>query len=62
MNETTPIRIGEQTQSRVTRRAARRHETVDETVHRARRQDAMAADLAGELTDDEESWLGADAE
>lgn len=44
--------------------AAERHETVDETVShaiQALRQDAMARDLATELTDEETEWLDADA-
>ena len=44
--------------------AAERHETIDETVSkalRALRQDSMARDLAGGLTDDETAWLDADA-
>ena len=64
MTETTTIRISRDTHARVTRLAAERHETIDETVSqavRALRQDAMARDLAGELTDDEVSWLDADA-
>lgn len=65
VSETRTIRISKHTYARVTRLAAQRHETIDKTVSRAIRalhQDAMAADLARELTDDEESWLGADAE
>lgn len=65
VSETRTIRISKRTYARVTRLAAQRHETIDETVSRAIRalhQDAMAADLARELTDDEESWLGADAD
>jgi hypothetical protein len=48
----------------VTRLAAERHETIDETVSRAiraLRQDAMARDLAAELSEDETAWLDADA-
>lgn len=64
MAETTTIRISRGTHARVTRLAAERHETIDETVSRAvqaLRQDAMARDLATELTDDETAWLDADA-
>lgn len=64
MAETTTIRISRDTHSRVTRLAAERHETIDETVSkalRALRQDSMARDLAAELTDDETAWLDADA-
>lgn len=49
MSETTTIRISRDTHARVTRLAAERHETVDQTVSkaiRALRQDAMARDLA----------------
>ena len=62
--ETTTIRISRDTHARVTRLAAERHETIDETVSkaiRALRQDAMARDLAAELTGDETAWLNADA-
>ncbi|MDO5678439.1 MAG: hypothetical protein Q4G35_13150 [Propionibacteriaceae bacterium] len=64
MSETTTIRISRETHARVTRLAAERHETIDETVRnaiRALRQDAMARDLAAELTDAETAWLDADA-
>ncbi len=64
MAQTTTIRISKDTHSRVTRLAAERHETIDETVRnaiRALRQDAMARDLAAELTEVETAWLDADA-
>jgi hypothetical protein len=64
MVETTTIRISRETHARVTRLAAERHETIDETVSnaiRALRQDAMARDLAAELSDEEAAWLDADA-
>lgn len=64
MGETTTIRISRETHARVSRLAAERHETIDETVSRAiraLRQDAMARDLATDLRDDETSWLDADA-
>ena len=60
MAETTTIRISRDTHARVTRLAAERHETIDETVSkaiRALRQDAMARDLAAKLTEDETAWL-----
>lgn len=63
MAETTTIRISRDTHDRVTRLAAERHETIDETVSkalRALRQDAMAQDVSAELTADEAAWLGAD--
>lgn len=64
MAETTTIRISRETHARVTRLAAERHETIDQTVSsaiRALRQDAMGRDLAAEVTDDEAAWLDADA-
>ncbi len=64
MSETTTIRISRDTHARVTRLAAERHETVDQTVSkaiRALRQDAMARDLATELSDEDTAWLDADA-
>jgi predicted transcriptional regulator len=64
MADTTTIRISRDTHARVTRLAAERHETIDETVRsaiRALRQDAMARDLADGLTEDETAWLDADA-
>lgn len=64
MAETTTIRISKATHARVTQMAAESHETIDQTVSRAiraLRQDAMARDLAAELTDEETAWLDADA-
>ena len=64
MAETTTIRISRETHARVTRLATERHETIDETVSmaiRALRQDAMARDLAADLSDEEAAWLDADA-
>ena len=64
MAETTTIRISRDTHARVTRLAAERHETIDETVSkaiRALRQDSMARDLGADLTDEEKAWLDADA-
>lgn len=64
VGETTTIRISRDTHARVTRLAAERHETIDETVSkaiRALRQDVMGRDLAAELTEDETAWLDADA-
>jgi predicted transcriptional regulator len=64
MADTTTIRISRDTHARVTRLAAERHETIDETVSRAiraLRQDAIARDLAADLTEDEKLWLDADA-
>lgn len=64
MAETTTIRISRDTHVRVTRLAAERHETIDETVStaiRTLRQDAMGRDLAADLTDEERALLDADA-
>ncbi|WP_068398917.1 hypothetical protein [Kribbia dieselivorans] len=64
MAETTTIRISRATHAQVTRLAAERHETIDETVRRAiraLRQDGIGHDLAADLTDDEKAWLDADA-
>jgi len=64
MSETTTIRISRDTHAKVTRLAAQRHETIDQTVSkaiRALRQDAMARDLAIDLSDEETAWLDADA-
>lgn len=64
MGDTTTIRISRKTHASVTRLAAERQETIDETVSRAirlLRQDAMGRDLAADLTDDETAWLDAEA-
>ncbi len=64
MTATTTIRVSRDTHARVTRLAAERNETIDQTVSRALRalrQDAMGHDLATELTDEETAWLDADA-
>lgn len=64
MADTTTIRISRETHASVTRLAAERHETIDQTVSRALRalrQDSMARDLGAELTADELAWLNADA-
>ncbi|HMT31549.1 MAG TPA: hypothetical protein PKC73_15170 [Dermatophilaceae bacterium] len=64
MADTTTIRISRETHARVTRLAAQRHETIDQTVARALRvlrQDSMGRDLSIPLTDDETTWLDADA-
>ncbi len=63
MGETTTIRISRDTHARVTQLAAHRHETIDQTVSkaiRAPRQDAMARDLAADLTDADRTRLDAD--
>jgi len=64
MPETTTVRVTRTTHAQISRLAAERHETIDETVSRAiraLRQDAMARDLSAELNDEERSWLDADA-
>ena len=64
MADTTTIRISRETHARVTRLAAQRHETIDQTVARALRvlrHDSMGRDLSIPLTDDETTWLDADA-
>lgn len=64
MADTTTIRVSRETHASVTKLAAERRETVDETVSRALRvlrQEAMGRDLATQLTDDETTWLDADA-
>ncbi|MGL5929442.1 MAG: hypothetical protein ACRCY8_10940 [Dermatophilaceae bacterium] len=64
MTDTTTIRISRNTHAQVTRLAAERHETIDETVSRAIRalcQDTLGRDLATELAADETAWLDADA-
>ena len=64
MADTTTNRISRETHARVTRLAAQRHETIDQTVARALRvlrQDSMGRDLSIPLTDDETTWLDADA-
>lgn len=62
--ETTTIRISRDTHARVTRLAAERNETIDETVSkaiRALRQDEMARDLAARLDGHDATWLDGDA-
>lgn len=64
MADTTTIRVSRGTHAQVTRLAAERHETIDETVSRAvrsLRQDAMGRDLAREVSAEETAWLDADA-
>jgi predicted transcriptional regulator len=61
---TTTIRITRDTHARVTKLAAERQETIDETVSRAiraLRQDTIGRDLATPLAHDEAAWLDADA-
>ncbi len=64
MADTTTIRVSRETHATVARLAAQRRETIDETVARALRvlrQEAIGRDLAIPLTDEETTWLDADA-
>ncbi len=63
MSNTTTIRVSRQTHARITRLAQQRHETIDQTVDRALRalrQLSMGRELSDKLTDEEETWLGAE--
>lgn len=64
MSDTTTIRISRTTQQELRQLANERHQTVADTVARAVRllhQDDIGRDLAASLTDEEISWLDADA-
>lgn len=64
MSDTTTIRISRTTHRELRRLATERHQTVADTVSRAVRlllQDDIGRDLAAPLTDEEASWLDADA-
>lgn len=64
MSDTTTIRISRTTQQELRQLANERHRTVADTVARAVRllhQDDIGRDLAAPLTDEEISWLDADA-
>ena len=64
MSGTTTVRISRATHERLTRPAAERDETIDQTLSkaiRALRQDAMARDLAADPGDEEATWLDAGA-
>ncbi|GAB3499702.1 hypothetical protein [Flexivirga sp.] len=64
MSDTTTIRISRQTRDELRQLATERHQTVADTVSRAVRllhQDDIGRDLAAPLTDEETSWLDADA-
>jgi len=64
MADTTTIRISRSTHEEIKRLARGRHRTVAETVSRAvrlLRQDEIGRDLAAQLTDEELSWLDAEA-
>jgi len=64
MADTTTIRISRAAHDELRRLARARHQTVAETVSRAvrlLRQDEIGSELASPLTDEEVSWLDADA-
>lgn len=64
MTDTTTIRINRTTHDELRRLAKERHQTVADTVSRAVRllqQDDIGRDLAAPLTDEESTWLNADA-
>ena len=64
MADTTTIRISRSTHEEIKQLARGRHRTVAETVSRAvrlLRQDEIGRDLAAPLTDEELSWLDAEA-
>lgn len=64
MPDTTTIRISRTTHHELRRLANERHQTVADTVSRAVRlllQDDIGRDLTAPLTDEETSWLDADA-
>ncbi|MDQ6523207.1 hypothetical protein RB608_06330 [Nocardioides sp. LHD-245] len=64
MSDTTTIRVSRATRDALNDLAARRGETVIDSVSRAVRlleQEVIGADLAAPLRDDEIAWLDADA-
>lgn len=64
MGETTTIRVTRQTQEDLRKLATDRHQTVADTVARAvvlLQQEIIGRDLATPLTDEEATWLDADA-
>jgi predicted transcriptional regulator len=64
MSDTTTIRISRATHDEIKRLARGSDRTVAETVSRAvrlLRQDEIGRDLASPLTDEEVSWLDAEA-
>lgn len=64
MSDTTTIRISRTTHEELRQLAHEGHQTVADTVSRAvrlLRQEEMGRALAAPLTDDEVSWLDADA-
>ncbi|WGX97569.1 hypothetical protein [Nocardioides sp. L-11A] len=64
MSDTTTIRVSRATRDALNDLAARRGETVIDSVSRAVRlleQEVIGADLAAPLREDELAWLDADA-
>ncbi len=64
MPDTTTIRISRVTHGELSQLARDRHQTVADTVARAvrlLRQDEIGRELTSPLTDEELSWLDADA-
>ncbi len=64
MSTTTTIRVSRATRDALNDLAARRGETVTDTVSRATRlleQEVIGHDLATPLREDERAWLDADA-
>lgn len=64
MSDTTTIRVSRATRDALNDLAARRGETLTDTVSRAARlleQETIGQDLSVPLRDDELSWLDADA-
>ncbi|HIY65583.1 MAG TPA: hypothetical protein H9830_04830 [Candidatus Agrococcus pullicola] len=64
MNDTTTIRVSRSTRDALNDLAARRGETLTDTVSRAVRlleQEAIGRQLSAPLRDDELTWLDADA-
>lgn len=64
MGDTTTIRVNRITRDALSELAARRGETLTDTVARATRlleQEVIGRDLSTPLRDDELSWLDADA-
>lgn len=64
MADTTTIRVSRATRDLLNDLAARRGQTVSDTVSRATRllqQEVIGRDLAAPLRDDETAWLDAEA-
>jgi hypothetical protein len=64
MSDTTTIRVSRTARDALNALAAKRGETLGDTVSRAVRlleQEVIGADLSSRLRDDEVDWLDADA-